>query len=424
MRYVFCVILVWALLCGCSNEESGTLTFSVGGAPAEVAYWGQVIDTFSARTGIAVDVVRQPTDSDQRRQGLVVALQARNSDPDVFLMDVAWLPQMAASGWLQPLDSFAADESPAQVFFRRVLQQADTYGGQLVALPVYVDGGILYYRTDLLDSLGYAAPPDTWDVLVAYAQRAQNRMRSDNADFYGFVWQGAQYEGLITNFLEYAASHGGGIEVSDGTIRVNTPENRAALEYMRALIYESQISPPNTYTEFKEEEVRSYFQTGNAMFERNWSYAWPLHQADDSPVKDKVGIAVLPHFEGYSSASTLGGWHIGMSRFSDAQPEAWRLIEFITSYETQKQLALNLGWTPGRPDVYGDSAVLAQLPHFADLQPVFENAYARPAVPYYTQISEVLQKHIHSVLAGNQPPESALAQAEQEAQQVVARYTE
>lgn len=98
MKYWLFCILVLLLIAGCSGNGNDTVTSSVGGAPAEVAYWQEVIDTFSARTGIAVNMIRQPTDSDQRRQGQVVALQARNSDPDVFLMDVAWLPQMAASG--------------------------------------------------------------------------------------------------------------------------------------------------------------------------------------------------------------------------------------------------------------------------------------------------------------------------------------
>lgn len=133
------------------------------------------------------------------------------------------------------------------MFFSRVIQQADTYQDQLIALPVYVDGGILYYRTDLLHRFGYDAPPETWADLVTYAKRIQDSLRKEYPDCYGFVWQGAQYEGLITNFVEYAASHGGGIDISDGAIRLNTPENRTALALMQAMIREHRIFPPNRY---------------------------------------------------------------------------------------------------------------------------------------------------------------------------------
>jgi multiple sugar transport system substrate-binding protein len=43
-------------------------------------------------------------DTGLHRQSLIVPLSTRKTDPDVFLMDVAWLAQFAASRWLTPLD--------------------------------------------------------------------------------------------------------------------------------------------------------------------------------------------------------------------------------------------------------------------------------------------------------------------------------
>ena len=87
-------------------------------------------------------------------------------------------------------------------FFPRILALADTFGGELVAVPVYVDGGLLYYRSDLLRKYGLGGPPRTWDELLRYARTVQEGERKENPRFFGFVWQGAQYEGLICDFLE------------------------------------------------------------------------------------------------------------------------------------------------------------------------------------------------------------------------------
>jgi multiple sugar transport system substrate-binding protein len=218
-------------------------------------------------------------------------------------------------------------------------------------------------------------------------------------------------------------SNNGGIKFKTDKVVLNSIENQEALEFMTGLIHESGISPPNTFTEMKEEEVRSFFQRGKALFERNWPYAWSLHQSEESVIKGKIGATALPHFESGASVSTLGGWHVGMSIYSDNKDAAAYLLKYILSYETQKKLALKLGWNPGRRDVYKDVEVLAMMPHLAKLKDVFENAVSRPNLPYYTRLSEVLQKSINAALAGKLTPETALKEAEKEAQEIVERYS-
>lgn len=106
-------------------------------------------------------------------------------------------------------------------FFNKVVNLVDRYKGKLIALPVYIDAGVLYYRKDLLRKYGYSRPPNTWDELVNCALKIQKSMRKTNPNFYGFLWQGAQYEGLVCNWLEFATSNGGGIIFKDGKIRLN-----------------------------------------------------------------------------------------------------------------------------------------------------------------------------------------------------------
>ncbi len=408
---------------GGARAGGKTITFAVGGAPAEFDFWERLARDFTAGTGIGVELLRQPTDTGLRRQSLVVALNARKSDPDVFLMDVAWLAQFAASRWLSPLDShFAAGGcGDRNAFFPPVMELVDTYEGNLVALPVYIDGGVLYYRIDLLKRYGIAGPPRTLDELLRYSEIVQKGERRKNPGFFAFVWQGAQYEGLVCNFLEFAGSDGG-FAVADGTVSVDTPANRRALRFMRDLIHLDVVSPPSTYTEMQEEEVRLFFQRGNALFERNWPYAWPLHEGKGSPVRGVTAIAPVPSFAPGRGASTLGGWHAGISRYSDAKPESVRFLCFLGSYAVQKRLAEGLGWSPGRMDVYGDPEVLERLPHFRMLEQVFGNARPRPILPYYTQLSGILQKHLNAALSGNVPPGKALAAAQKEMQAVVSRY--
>lgn len=424
MRKLFISLAVCgALLAASCGRGPAGLTFAVGGAPNELEYWETVVKNFEKASGIRVKLLRQPTDTDQRRQGLVLALRGGRDVPDVFLMDVGWIGQFAHSGWLEPLDEASEKKvySIAENFFPSIVHSVDVYKDRLVALPVYVDGGMLYYRSDLLARYGAKEPPKTWDELVLLSKRALKEREAGNAGFYGFAWQGAQYEGLVCNFLEFAGSAGGGVGIKNGHFYADTPQNRKALEFMRFTI-ENRISPPNTFTEMREEEVRNFFQRGGALFERNWPYAWALHNEAGSPVKGKTAIAPLPHFVGGRSVAALGGWHVGVAAASGRKGDALKFAEYILSYKVQKDLALRLGWNPGRMDVYGDPEVKERLPHLAKLREIFENAIARPVLPYYTLISEVMQRHLNAAIAGREKPETALRLIEEEADKIVRQY--
>ncbi len=420
---LYIVFVAALLVIGCSKEQPA-LTFAVGGAPNEVDYWERLIDRFEKSTSIKVDVMRQPTDTDQRRQGLVIPLKAKQKDPDVFLMDVIWVGQFAASDWLLPIDSFLEkSDVDINTFFRSIIQQADVFRGSIVALPVYNDCGMFYYRKDLLQKYGLSAP-QTWYELAAVAEKIQEQERNKNPQFYGFVWQGAQYEGLICTFLEFAHSYGGGLLDENHNVHLHRTENIEALQFMHDLIHKYKVSPPNTFTEMKEEEVRLFFENGNALFERNWPYAWGLHERDDSPVKGKVGIMMLPKSSTGKAAATLGGWHIGISRYSGDKDNAWRLVEFIVSYAVQKELTLVLGWNPGRSDLYDDLEIRERIPHIDVLKDAFNNAVARPNLPYYTQVSEIIQRYLNAALSGNLTPAQALEESQTEIEKIVKAYHE
>ncbi len=405
------VVLGLALaLGGCRDGGPHPLVFSVGGAPAEVAVWEQVAQAFTDSTDIPVEILRQPANTSQQRQALIVSLGAGLPDPDVFLMDVAWVALFADAHWLHPI---AADTA---AFFSSVLDAVDRRGDDLVALPVYLDAGLLYYRRDLLAQAGIAEPPATFAALRDDVRRVRD---AGHPHIGGYVWQGAQYEGLVVNFLEFAG-RAGGLVAEDGGWRVDLPANRQALQLMRDLVT-SGVSPASTTSEMREEEVRAAFQHGDAVFERNWPYAWALHQQEGSPVRGGVAVASLPGPSADTATTVLGGWHAGISRFSDRADDAARFVAFITSRAVQTRLVRTLGWNPGRRDLYDDAELQHAIPHLATLARVIAHATPRPTVPYYPQMSAILQRHLSAAISGRAAPADALraAQAELDA---LARY--
>jgi multiple sugar transport system substrate-binding protein len=401
----------------CSRQPG--LSFMVGGAPNEIAFFEEILASFTAQSGVPVTLIRQTTDSAQRKQGILLALRGRQPDPDVMLVDVGWIGQIAASAWLEPLETYGIAQT---AFFARIVDLADTYENRLIGLPMYIDGGLLYYRKDLLAANGYHHPPETWAELRRMAEKIMPAERVHNPNFWGYVWQGAQYEGLICNALEFFVSAGGGFFSGAKTPVIDQNANIKALRFMCGLLHQNPLSPPNTFTDMKEEEVRRFFQNGNALFERNWTYAWGLHNAAGSPIEGRVGMAPLPGFLPGNGASTLGGWHIVMSKFSDMKPESAALIKYLTSAPIQKKLSLKLGWNPGRSDIYDDPELLRANPALRELKQVFQWAVPRPMIPGYSGVSQILQKHINAALADRVSPEEALNMAQSEVLELIKDY--
>ena len=132
-----------------------------------------------AHPGVRVDLQVTPDSADQRHQLYVQWLNARAESPDVLQLDVIWVAEFAAAGWVLPLDRFAPDAAdfvPAAI-------QAARWNGSLYALPWFVDVGLLYWRTDLLDH----APRS-----LAELRDVAERLRDAGSVRAGLVWQGAR----------------------------------------------------------------------------------------------------------------------------------------------------------------------------------------------------------------------------------------
>ncbi len=349
-----------------------------------------------------------PASTDEQHQFYVINLAAGANDFDVLDMDVIWVPEFARAGWLEELTSqvSAAELKPLNPAALR----ADWPGGKLFAVPWFVDAGVLYYRKDLLDKYGHV-PPTTYPELVEIALKVLAQERDPRLT--GFVWQGMQYEGLVCAALEFIRGNGGDLLHDDAQPALTQPATLEALRFMSELIRVHNVTPP-LVTTLNEEATRNIFQSGRAVFMRNWPYAWRLLNQPNSPVAGRVGITLVPHFPGHSSAPTLGGFHLGVNAHSRHKSEATAFVRFMIRYSVQKEILLKVGVLPAHRDVYNDPQVRQELPFLADVLPALEHVQPRPVTPYYLMISQILQPELSAVVAGIRSPEPAMQSAKQQ----------
>lgn len=364
-------------------------------------------EAWAKATGNTVELVSTPADANERLALYQTLLAAESADIDVFQIDVVWPGALA--GHFVDLAEYLPAEALDDHF--EVLLANNRVDGRLVAVPWFVDAGLLYYRRDLLEKHGRPVP-GTWRELTGTAEAivAAERAAGDR-ELQGFVWQGRAYEGLTCNALEWIASRDGGRLVeADGTVSVDNPRAVAALELARSWI--GGISPRGVLN-YAEEEARGAFQSGRAVFMRNWPYAWALANSADSPVRGKVGVAPLPAGAGGRPAATLGGQQLAVSRYSAHPREAADLVRYLTGEAEQRRRALEGSFNPTRRTLYQDAALIDANPFYAEFLDVLENAVARPSTVTgrrYNQVSSAFVRAVHATLAGGGSAEENLAE--------------
>lgn len=322
-------------------------------------------------------------------------------------MDIIWVPKFAAAGWLLDLSNRITDTELSEFMAGDV--DGGRYAGGLYRMPFRSDGGMLYYRQDLLKAAGFD-PPETTAELIKISQALQAQGKAK----WGYLWQGQQYEGAAALFVELLEGFGGyWINPETKEVGLDTADAISALKFLQTTLTD-KISPPGT-TAYAEEEVRLQFESGNAVFMRNWPYAWKLGNTEpNSTVQGKFGIKPMVHAPGFESGACQGGWGIGIAKTTHHADAAWRAVQYFSSTEAQRKFILASGFVPSRKALFTDPTLVAEYEYLPALEKVIANSVLRPPIAQYAQASDILQRYLSAALTGRKTPAQAMQSAAQE----------
>lgn len=354
---------------------------------------------------VRIEVVRAPKDIGRRRDWFAERLDEGDTSLDILVLEATWPAEMAARGNLVPLqDQLGALRIDAGDFLPGTIQ-ANQLEGSLVGLPWSADGGLLYYRRDLLEARG-ALPPATWDQLQQLALEIKDREDLQA----GYLWQGTAGEDLTCNTLEQVWSQGGNLIDGQGNVVFDSSQTRSALDQMLRLVA-SGASPVGTASQDDGSSLAG-FRNGDAPFLRHWVSAWEYLDSEDSPVADLVGIAPLP-------VACLGGQSLSLSRHSLHPELALRFMAYLAGYDQQAHMALAANQPPSLTGAYEDDALLESAPFLEALAPALAEARPRPSLANYAQISEVVYTEVNRMLSGEQDAATTSANVQQRTEALI-----
>lgn len=348
--------------------------------------------------------------TNERKELLARSLRSKSDRIDVFAVDLIWVPRFAR--WGEPLGMYVPVNERSRILESAL--QSCYVEEQLVAIPFYIDVGMMYYRRDLLESL-----PDypqlteklknalSWEEFI----ELHRRLPRPNHPFYMFPAK--NYEGLVCSFIDLLECQEQSIFASD-SVQLNTPAARKSLQLLVDLVHTYRMTP-EVVTEFDEMNNYRYALSHDALFFRGWPGFLRNFDAIDTPeMKNKlkkVEPAALPYFEDHKPVSVYGGWNLMISRFSAKKSAALEFIRFLMRKESQELLYDEGGYLPVNQAVYQDSLFLERNPELHYYRRLLQNGVHRPQVADYTKISDVISYYVHSAIKKDIPVAQALERA-------------
>ena len=411
---VFIVFFLFFLKFGSSNSTSDSdkvqkVYFADHISPAHRAVIERFNQKYAGRIEVVpVDLPFSKFNTNERKELLARSLRSKSDRLDVFSVDYIWTPRFAK--WSEPLDGYFS-ETDKSTIISPVLQSCISEG-KLVAMPLFIDVGMMYYRRDYLRKLPNARAVEeelqqsiTWDELIAL----QKPLGMKNKPFY--VFQGYDYEGLICNYFEMIASLDDQY-FRNNTIRLTTPVAHKALQTLVDFVHKSKISPPDVL-ELDENKCYEYMISHDAMFVRGWSNFLESARAPytDGEPDGLIGRAPLPHFRGHKPTSVYGGWNLMVSKFSTKKEAAVEFIRYLQTPEAKKIMFEIGDYIPVNRDVYADTAYVHAHPKLLFYRQLIEHGFHRPSLVDYTRIADIIAHYVHLALKKDISVDEALAKA-------------
>ncbi len=427
--------LLGTTACGGGGDQGrgeNRIVFSFG--PDDSGTLEELVKRFnqSNENGITVEYRQTSRVTDEYFDSLVSDFQAGGGDIDVIGGDVIWGAEFAANGWIEDLSRRMYSDYSPQVpdAFLNAPISTVSFQNKLWGVPWFTDAGLLYYRRDLLEDAGLGQPPVTWDGLKEVADQVQQQ----SGTRYGFVFQGAEYEGGVVNGAEFIWNAGGNIltgnistaqsgtpvVLSPNFVAIDNPDSVRGLQTERSMITDNVA--PQEVAEYREQQTYEDFLNGDAVFMRGWPFMYALAEGDTFQVnQDQIGIAPLPvNEEGQQSWSCLGGWNMYVNAASNKQDAAWEFIKFMTDAEQQRFRAREGSFLPTLASLYDEREVLDNAPVIEQSRDIIvNNTRSRPVTPYYSIISGRLARGFHASLTGETDPEQVVENLSEEMQNII-----
>lgn len=271
--------------------------------------------------------------------------QAGDAEPEISFGDITNVKFRAKSGILADLDSFMSRDNVSKEDFLPNDIIAVSYNDLIYALPFISDSRLFYWNKDHFVKAGLdpEQPPRTLEEIEIFAEKLtifedESNRRLQQVGFHprlgnNSIWQ-------------IVWPQGGDFFDDQGNPTVNTPENLGPLEWWVRMCRKYPVRAMNAFSSKANAARVSPFITGDVsmIIDGDW-LAWNIETINPEL---NFGVTSVPYSDEKYRASWSGGFTLEMSARAEGEvaEAAWKLIKFLTSFETQSKTIEYFNWVP------------------------------------------------------------------------------
>ncbi|MFD2627792.1 sugar ABC transporter substrate-binding protein [Oceanobacillus kapialis] len=364
------LLSVVLVLGACSNDESSS---GSSGDSDTITVWTMTdglddfVTEYEDESGVSVEVQAIPWDNAHDK--LLTAV-ASGDGPDVLQIGTTWVAEFAEAGtFLDISDQIGDYENLAADNFYESAVETTKYEDQTIGVPWYVDTRALFYRTDLLEEVGYPEGPQTWDDMLDASRQLADR--GDDQYAIDLPMEDRQYP------FVFAWQQGWDYVIEEGAANFDKPGFKESIE-LHNTFYDEELSQLGEGKEFFQA-----FEDGSKpmFFSGPWDIKTITERAPD--IEGQWDVTTMPEAE--TNESMMGGAHLAVFHNSEKVDQALDFINWMAAPETQVKWYENFNELPANLSAWEDP-VLSDNEMVATFGEQLESTKPLPLIPEYDRI--------------------------------------
>lgn len=384
------ISLAVAVLLSASSSGVSEVTAQESSEPVTFWYMGDgtehvqpILDAFTEETGIEVSVQSIPWGSAHDR---LLTSVASGDGPDVVQMGTTWMAEFSDAGALMDITEYVENSdalNPENFFEGNVA--TTLFNEKYYGVPWYTETRALYYRTDLLEEVGYAEAPTTWEELKDAAVKLSER--GDN--MYGFNVDRADQS---FSFM-FARQNGADLFNENNEPQFTQPEFVETVEYLNSFITEGASPAQDLGLDI------SQTFGGDGIVPMFVSGPWMINaiQENAPDIEGKWATAVLPS-GAENNLSNTGGANLAIWEGTENVENAIALMEYILSPESQLQFMELSSSLPANVSAWEDEALQDDL--IVPFGEQLENSAHMPLILEWERIAQTYLGYWEQIAVG------------------------
>ena len=391
------VLLLVLLGCRVDSATPTVIKFWAMGREGEVVQ--SLVPEFERRVpGIRVSVQQIPWSAAHEK---LLTACVGDAMPDVFQVGNTWIPEFVALDALERLDEHIAGSAVVRPsdYFSGILD-TNVIDGLTFGVPWYVDTHLLFYRTDILQQVGYAQPPTTWDAWLDVMNRVKDRVGPDK---FAILLPITEWQTPVILALQLDANL---LRDHDQYGNFRSASFRQAFEFYLRLFHRGLA--PRT----GEAQVANlYHDFADAYFSLYITGPWNIGEFSrrlPASAADQWTTAPLPAPDAdHTGISIAGGASLAIVRSSKHKDVAWQLIEYLSEPAQQIAFYRLTGDLPPRQTVWTDRTLTGNR-YAQAFWKQLQQVRATPKIPEWERIADKIGQYAEAAILQRTSADEAL----------------